>query len=80
MLDTEVKSKISTTATQGFQLGYNLDSLVNNHTKSRIMQIYKGDEHFMQELLERCPSGWLRHPKYSTAWGKTAFYVKCASI
>ena len=78
MLDTEVKSKMSMTATQGFELGLNLDSLVNNHTKSRIMQIYK--ERFMQEFLERCPSGWLRHLKYRTAWRKTDFYVTCASI
>ena len=46
------------------ELGYDLDSSVNNHTKYRIMQIYTDDdEHFMQELLER----------YRTAWGKDCF-------
>ena len=54
----------------GLELGNDLDSLVKDHTKSRIMQIYMDNEHFMQELLERCPSGRLRYPKYSTAWGK----------
>ena len=39
-----------------------LDSLVNKHTKSRIVQIYMDDKHFMQKLFERCPSGRLRHP------------------
>ena len=57
----------------GLELGYDLDSIVNNQTKSRIMQIYMDDEHFMQEFLERCPSGRLRHPKYRTAWGKDCF-------
>ena len=57
----------------GLELGYDLDSLVNNQTKSRIMQMYMDDEHFMQEFLERCPSGRLRHPKYRTAWGKDCF-------
>mgnify|MGYP001792128321 CR=1 FL=1 len=46
----------------GLELGCNLDSLVNKHTKSHIVQIYMVDEHFMQEPFERCPSGRLRHP------------------
>ena len=28
----------------GLELGYDLDSLVNNHTKSRIMQIYMDEK------------------------------------
>ena len=59
----------------GLELEYDLDSLVNNQTKSRIMQIYMDDEPFMRELLERCPSGRLRHPKYQTAWGKDCFLL-----
>ena len=59
----------------GLELGYDLDSIVNNQTKSHIIQIYMDDEHFIQEFLERHPSGRLRHPKYRTAWGKD-----CASI
>ena len=50
-------------------------ALVNNQTKPRIMQIYMDDEHFMQELLEPCPSGRLRHPKYQTARGKDCFLL-----
>ena len=68
--------KISKDATSlGLELGYDLDSIVNNQTKSSIMQIYMDDEHFMQEFLERCHSGRLRHTtcKYRTAWGKDCF-------
>ena len=69
-------------ATQlGLELGYDLDPIVNNHTKSRIMQIYMDDEHFMQELLKHCPSGRLRHSKYRTPLGKDCFsYHMCIYI
>ena len=49
------------------ELEYDIDTLVNNHTKTRAMQIYMDNKHFLQEFLERCPLGQLRHPKYRTA-------------
>ena len=48
----------------GFELGYDLDSLVNNHYANICMD----DKHFKQELNTEPPGA------------KTAFYVICASI
>ena len=36
-------------------MDYDLDSLVDNHTKNRVMQIYTDNEHFIQDYLEQCP-------------------------
>ena len=61
---------------QGDRLGLDigdLDSVISKRTKNLALQIIHDDEHFLNNFLEKLPSGRYRSLKYRTAWGKDSF-------
>ena len=57
---------------QGDRLGLDigdLDSVISKRTKNLALQTIHDDEQFVNNYLEKLPSGRYRSLKYRTAWG-----------
>ena len=52
-----------------------LDSIIDNRTKNLILNYIHDDEHFINDLLPKLPSGRYRTMKYRSSWGTDIFYA-----
>ena len=59
-------------ANLGLEVG-DLDSLIQKRTKTLAMTYIHDDTHFLNDFLEKCPSGRYRTIKYRSALGKDSF-------
>ena len=50
-----------------------LDSIIDNRTKNLILNYIHDDEHFINDLLPKLPSGRYRTMKYRSSWGRDSF-------
>ena len=50
------------------------DTLISKRMKSTALKLFHDDDHFINSIIERCPSGRCRLFKTRTAWGTDSFY------
>ena len=60
----------------GIKLGIEhpgIDALMTKQTRTLAMRYIHDDEHFINDFLDKCPSGRYRTMKYRGAWGRDCF-------
>ena len=55
-----------------------IDNLIDNRTKTLLLQYIHDDNHFLNNFLEKCPSGRYRTIKYRSTWGRDSFLRQAA--
>ena len=50
-----------------------IDALMTEQTKTLAMRYIHDEDHFINDFLEKCPSGRYRTIKYRGAWGRDCF-------
>ena len=55
-----------------------IDNLIDVKTKTLLLQYIHDDKHFLNRLLEKCPSGRYHTIKYRSTWGRDSFIRQAA--
>ena len=50
-----------------------LDCIIDNRTKNLILNYILDDDHFINDFLQKLPSGRYRTIKYRSSWGRDSF-------
>ena len=57
----------------GLDVDDDLDKFIDNRAHNLIFTLILDDDHFINDFLDKLPSGRYRSMKYRTAWGKDSF-------
>ena len=70
----KLRSIISSAQRLGLDSIADFDTLISKRMKSTALKLFHDDDHFINSIIERCPSGRCRLFKTRTAWGTDSFY------